>query len=290
MDAGNLLKPMLARGELHCIGRHHPGRIPQVHREGPGPGAPLPARAGGRAHPGGHHLHPARPARALRGAPRGAHRRRRPGGGRRALPPLHPGPPAPGQGHRPDRRGRGHDPHRDRLPAHGELDTVNRRIMQLEIEQAALSRETDQASRERLERLQGEELAGLKEEQTVLLTQWDREKQSIEGLRTDEGRDREGPPGRRKGRARLRPEPRRRAALRHHPPPGGRAGPARGGHRRGLGRQPDAQGGGQPGRRGPGDRPLDRHPGDQAPGERAGKAVAPARSSSTSAWWARTRP
>ncbi len=31
MDAGNLLKPMLARGELHCIGGHDPGRVPQVH-------------------------------------------------------------------------------------------------------------------------------------------------------------------------------------------------------------------------------------------------------------------
>ncbi|GFK94293.1 Chaperone protein ClpB 1 [Fundidesulfovibrio magnetotacticus] len=68
----------------------------------------------------------------------------------------------------------------DSLPS--ELDAINRRIMQLEIEQAALTRETDKASKERLEKLR-EELAGLKEEQTVLLTQWDREKQAIEGLR-----------------------------------------------------------------------------------------------------------
>ncbi|WP_243364043.1 ATP-dependent chaperone ClpB [Fundidesulfovibrio terrae] len=72
----------------------------------------------------------------------------------------------------------------DSLPT--ELDTINRRIMQLEIEQAALTRETDKASKERLEKLR-EELAGLKEEQTVLLTQWDREKQSIEGLRSIKG-------------------------------------------------------------------------------------------------------
>ncbi len=43
MDAGNMLKPMLARGELRCIGRHHPRRVPQVHREGRRPRAPLPA-------------------------------------------------------------------------------------------------------------------------------------------------------------------------------------------------------------------------------------------------------
>jgi ATP-dependent Clp protease ATP-binding subunit ClpB len=72
----------------------------------------------------------------------------------------------------------------DSLPT--ELDTINRRIMQLEIEQAALSRETDKASKERLEKLK-EELAGLKEEQTILLTQWDREKQAIEGLRHIKG-------------------------------------------------------------------------------------------------------
>ncbi|MBI4807149.1 MAG: ATP-dependent chaperone ClpB [Desulfovibrio sp.] len=69
----------------------------------------------------------------------------------------------------------------DSLPT--ELDTINRRIMQLEIEQAALTRETDKASKERLEKLR-EELAGLKEEQTVLLTQWDREKKAIESLRS----------------------------------------------------------------------------------------------------------
>ncbi len=31
MDAANILKPMLARGELRCIGATTPGRIPQVH-------------------------------------------------------------------------------------------------------------------------------------------------------------------------------------------------------------------------------------------------------------------
>ena len=45
MDAGNMLKPALARGELHCHRRHHPRRVPQVYREGRRAGAPLPARA-----------------------------------------------------------------------------------------------------------------------------------------------------------------------------------------------------------------------------------------------------
>jgi len=33
MDAGNLLKPMLARGELHCIGATNARRIQKAHRE-----------------------------------------------------------------------------------------------------------------------------------------------------------------------------------------------------------------------------------------------------------------
>jgi ATP-dependent Clp protease ATP-binding subunit ClpB len=47
------------RAALHR--RHHPGRVPQVHREGRRPGAPLPEGAGGRAQRGVHHRHPARP-------------------------------------------------------------------------------------------------------------------------------------------------------------------------------------------------------------------------------------
>ncbi len=46
MDAGNMLKPMLARGELHMHRRHHARRVPQAHRKGRGPGAAVPAGAG----------------------------------------------------------------------------------------------------------------------------------------------------------------------------------------------------------------------------------------------------
>ena len=62
IDAGNMLKPALARGELHCIGATTLERIPQVRREGRCAGAPLPEGAGGRAQRGRHHRHPARPA------------------------------------------------------------------------------------------------------------------------------------------------------------------------------------------------------------------------------------
>lgn len=67
----------------------------------------------------------------------------------------------------------------DSLPT--ELDEYNRRIMQLEIEREALKRETDKGSKERLGSLE-KELAELKENQTQLMTQWEKEKTSIKGL------------------------------------------------------------------------------------------------------------
>ena len=54
MDAGNMLKPALARGELRAIGATTRRRVPQAHREGPGARAPLPARPRRRAVRRGH--------------------------------------------------------------------------------------------------------------------------------------------------------------------------------------------------------------------------------------------
>jgi ATP-dependent Clp protease ATP-binding subunit ClpB len=68
----------------------------------------------------------------------------------------------------------------DSLPA--ELDEVQRRIMQLEIEREALRKETDKASQERLARLE-RELADLKEQQNQLRAHWEQEKESIQGSR-----------------------------------------------------------------------------------------------------------
>jgi ATP-dependent Clp protease ATP-binding subunit ClpB len=68
----------------------------------------------------------------------------------------------------------------DSLPA--ELDEVSRRIMQLEIEREALKKETDAASRSRLEKLE-KELAGLKETADGLRARWEREKSAVAKLR-----------------------------------------------------------------------------------------------------------
>jgi ATP-dependent Clp protease ATP-binding subunit ClpB len=68
----------------------------------------------------------------------------------------------------------------DSMPT--ELDEVNRRVMQLEIEREALKKETDAASRDRLKKLE-KELADLKTEADSLRAQWQTEKEGVQGLR-----------------------------------------------------------------------------------------------------------
>ena len=65
----------------------------------------------------------------------------------------------------------------DSLPA--ELDEVQRKIMQMEIEEAALKKETDHISKERLATLQ-KELAELKDSFTAQKSKWDQEKSSVD--------------------------------------------------------------------------------------------------------------
>ena len=64
-----------------------------------------------------------------------------------------------------------------------ELDEITRRVMQLEIEEAALKKEKDKASQERLESLR-RELADLKTQADAMRAQWEAEKQSIEEVRS----------------------------------------------------------------------------------------------------------
>ena len=106
MDAGNMLKPMLARGELHMIGattldeyRERIEKDPALERRFQQVFVGEPSRRG-------HDPDPARHPGEVRGAPRGADHRLRAGGGRDPVRPLHLRPAAAGQGDRPDRRGR----------------------------------------------------------------------------------------------------------------------------------------------------------------------------------------
>ncbi len=68
----------------------------------------------------------------------------------------------------------------DSMPT--ELDEITRKVMQLEIEREALKKEKDKASKERLEKLE-QELANLKTSQNSLSARWQVEKKSISDLR-----------------------------------------------------------------------------------------------------------
>ena len=62
-----------------------------------------------------------------------------------------------------------------------QIDELDRRILQLEMEKLSLGRESDAASKDRLERLE-KELADLSEQQSALNAQWQQEKGSIDEL------------------------------------------------------------------------------------------------------------
>ena len=64
-----------------------------------------------------------------------------------------------------------------------ELDEIDRKILQLEMEKLSLQKESDLASRERLERIE-KELADFKEEQRALSTQWQSEKGVINKIQS----------------------------------------------------------------------------------------------------------
>jgi ATP-dependent Clp protease ATP-binding subunit ClpB len=68
----------------------------------------------------------------------------------------------------------------DSMPS--ELDEIYRRVMQLEIEREALRKESDEASRDRLEKLE-RELANLKAKGDALKARWQNEKNSVQKLR-----------------------------------------------------------------------------------------------------------
>ena len=68
----------------------------------------------------------------------------------------------------------------DSMPT--EIDVLDRRAKQLEIEKAALAKETDDTSKERLGRIESE-LAGLHEEMDGMKAHWGQEKESIDRIR-----------------------------------------------------------------------------------------------------------
>ena len=68
----------------------------------------------------------------------------------------------------------------DSMPT--EIDEIQRKITQLEIERQALKKETDSAARDRLEKLEAE-LAGMKEQIREMKAHWQNEKETIQAIR-----------------------------------------------------------------------------------------------------------
>ncbi len=181
MDASNMLKPMLARGELHCIGattldefRKHIEKDPALERrfqpvlvDEPTVEDTISILRGLRERYEVHHGVRIRDA-ALVAAATLSHRyiadRFLPD---KAIDLV-------------DEAASKLRMEMDTLPA--ELDEVNRRVMQLEIEREALRKETDRASEDRLQRLE-RDLAGFKEQASTLQARWQREKEGVGAIR-----------------------------------------------------------------------------------------------------------
>ena len=183
MDASNLLKPALARGELHCVGATTLDEYRKHVEKDRGARTALPAGLHRRADGRGHDLDPARHQGEVRGAPRRAHHRRLAGVGCDALEPLHRRPVPAGQGHRPDGRG---GVSRLRMEVDSkpeELDALDREILQKQIEVEALKKETDAASKDRLELAAGGAGRAGADQSAELTAQWQAEKDKLGAAR-----------------------------------------------------------------------------------------------------------
>jgi ATP-dependent Clp protease ATP-binding subunit ClpB len=147
-----------------------------------------------------------------------------------------------------------------------ELDALDRQILQFQIEAEALKKEDDAASKDRLEKLE-KELADLQQKSSELTAKWQNERASLEAARTLKEQARRGPggAGRRQARGQLRQGG--RTAIWPHSRAGEAAcrggsqgGPGAG--RRGRPSRADRRGGGT----------LDRHSDHQDAGGREGEA------------------
>lgn len=182
MDAGNLLKPMLARGELHCIGattldeyRKYIEKDPALERrfqpvlvEEPTAEDAVSILRGLKERFEVHHgvrISDSAIVEAVMLSQRYIPDRQLPD---KAIDLI-------------DEAAAMIRTEIDSLPS--DLDEVNRKVMQLEIEREALRRETDAASRDRLEKLENE-LRELRVTRDELQKQWESEKGSIDHVRS----------------------------------------------------------------------------------------------------------
>ena len=175
-----------------------------------------------------------------------------------------------------------------------EIDVVERRIRQLEIEKAALNREVesrpgDDVSRQRLAVIE-EELSELGENRDAMVARWQNEKDAIAEIREVkerlEARAHRGRAGRARGLARSR----RAAPLRHHARARGRHRGEDGAAQRAAGRRGDAEGRGRRRGRRRDRRQVDGDPGQPPDGGRDGQARPHGGRAARSASSVRTKP
>ena len=181
MDAGNLLKPMLARGELHCVGattldeyRKNIEKDPALERrfqpvmvDEPSPEDTISILRGLKERYEIHHGVRIQDAAVIAAATLSA----------RYIPDRQ----------LPDKAIDLIDEAASRVKMEidtkpSDLDEIDRRVLQLEIEHEALKKETDNASIDRLQKLDGE-IASEKEKGNALRAQWEREKGIIQNVR-----------------------------------------------------------------------------------------------------------
>ena len=182
MDAGNLLKPMLARGELHCVGattldeyRLHIEKDPALERrfqpiivEEPSVEDTISILRGLKERYEIHHGVRIQDAAVIAAATLSAryiNDRQLPD---KAIDLI-------------DEAASRVKMEIDSKPT--ALDVIDRKVLQLEIEREALKRETDNASKERLHKIEGE-IASEKEKSNGLRAQWESEKAAIQAVRT----------------------------------------------------------------------------------------------------------
>ena len=178
MDASNMLKPMLARGELRMIGattldefREHVEKDPALERR-------FQQVFVGEPRCRGHHRDSARAEGAIRSAPQGADLRCR-ARRRCQLFRIATFPRVNCRTRRSTsltRQRRGLRMEIDSSPV--EIDELQRAVDRLRMEEMALARETDEASQERLAKLRAD-LADMQEKLDVLRARWEQEKSGL---------------------------------------------------------------------------------------------------------------
>ncbi len=186
MDAGNMIKPMLARRRASSHRGDDARRVPQVRREGCRSRASVSARHGPTAFGDRHDRDPARAEGTIRGPPRRTDPGRCSRRGGRAVGPVRDGSLPARQGDRSRGRGREPPPHRDRLDAHRDRRRRSPRQAARDRTRRRSQKETDPASVERLARLEAE-LADLREQQTAMTAHWQAEKDAIAAIRDVKG-------------------------------------------------------------------------------------------------------